>query len=295
MQVGMITDRDDIFGCFFDKQNFSVHWYHERLIQSTKKYDSYLITDGASPKYTVQYPVLCYRDALPDRRQLVLCNLADMKSNSQKLIDLENMQFINFVGHSSIWSDQTKVCFLAKDFSDPGFTKIVHCIINCKRMLQKKQDNDLSYLCYDKEYLGPLAEQTNFTDKLINIVRIESVHEFNRNKQCYVIQYKDAVYVYDLWSFQPVFVQVSQRMRPITMQRSTNNTFYFVESDALGTTDIIVELTIQEYKDKRFTYSTRPAYTLNSGQVLALEMNPDISQLDFTFMDNSDDVIKKFV
>lgn len=61
------------------------------------------------------------------------------------------------------------------------------------------------------------------------------------------------------------------------MQRSTNNTFYFVESDALGTTDIIVELSIQESKDKRFTHSTRPAYTLNSGQVLALEMNPDIS------------------
>ena len=54
-------------------------------------------------------------------------------------------------------------------------------------MLQKKQDNDLSYLSFDKEYLGPLAEQTIFTDKLINIVRIESVHEFNRHTQCYVI------------------------------------------------------------------------------------------------------------
>lgn len=30
------------------------------------------------------------------------------------------------------------------------------------------------------------------------------------------------------------------------MQRSTNNTFYFVESDALGTTDIIVELSFQK-------------------------------------------------
>ena len=67
------------------------------------------------------------------------------------------MQFVNFVGHSSIWSDKTKVCFLAKDFSDTE-KRIVHCIINCKKMFQKKQDNDLSYLSFDKEYLGPLAE-----------------------------------------------------------------------------------------------------------------------------------------
>ena len=67
--------------------------------------------------------------------------------------------------------------------------RIVHCIINCEDMFQKKKDSDLSYLSVDKEYLGLQSEQTSFRSKLNFIVKVESVHDFVTNKQCYVFQY----------------------------------------------------------------------------------------------------------
>ena len=54
----------------------------------------------------------------------------------------------------------------------------------------------------DKEELGNLAESAAFLKQIVNIVRIESVHNLEtqdtgNENQCYVIQYKTAIYVYN--------------------------------------------------------------------------------------------------
>ena len=73
MQVGLRRNANDtIFGCFFDDKDFKVHWYHiassSSGINDTAAFSNYQITDGTKPQYTVEYPLLCYLDALPDKR-----------------------------------------------------------------------------------------------------------------------------------------------------------------------------------------------------------------------------------
>ena len=73
MQVGLSSERiHDIFGCFFDVNDFKVYWYHVESLASgicnTAAFSNYQISDGKKPKYVVEYPLLCYLDALPDKR-----------------------------------------------------------------------------------------------------------------------------------------------------------------------------------------------------------------------------------
>lgn len=73
MPVGL-TDSGplNIFGCFFDVNDFKVYWYHVESMSSgisnTAAFSNYQISDGKKPKYVVEYPLLCYLDALPDKR-----------------------------------------------------------------------------------------------------------------------------------------------------------------------------------------------------------------------------------
>ena len=69
------------------------------------------------------------------------------------------------------------------------------------------------------------------------------------NNQCYVLQYEDGIYVYnkDELGDTQTFEWVSkERMKPLVLQRGSNNTFYYVESDTMGTTDFVMELSFVE-------------------------------------------------
>ena len=99
MQVGMTANSDAAYGCFLDADNLDVNWFHIDSLRNTTAVNKYQITAGTTPEYIVEYPVLCYLDALPDKRQLVLCNLADAGARSHRVIRLENLQFICFVSH----------------------------------------------------------------------------------------------------------------------------------------------------------------------------------------------------
>ena len=147
MQNGLDTDNNGIFGSFLDKDDFAVHWYHENL-QDTRASRNYQ-NETTVPKFTVEYPVLGYTNVYTDMRQLIICNLADQEALTRKVITLENMQFVNWVGHR-VWNESTKVCFLAKDYTKEGSTQIVHCILSCNKMFQKHPDNSLSHLKIDK-------------------------------------------------------------------------------------------------------------------------------------------------
>ena len=63
-------------------------------------------------------------------------------------------------------------------------------------------------------------------------------------------------------------------MKPIRMKRGYNNTFYYVESDALNYSDSVIELKINEEHDT-FKHNKRVAFELVSGTVIALEIDPD--------------------
>ena len=67
MPLGMRAHSDTVYGCFLDKEEYTVHWYQLDL-QYTNAVNSYQVIDGTTAKYTVEYPVLCYLDAMPDKR-----------------------------------------------------------------------------------------------------------------------------------------------------------------------------------------------------------------------------------
>ena len=77
--------------------------------------------------------MLCYDGCFPDSRELYLVNLADINA-SRTFLKLENLKIISYVQHR-VWSDQTKICFLAYDYSDQFKTnrsevQVVHGILN---------------------------------------------------------------------------------------------------------------------------------------------------------------------
>ena len=58
------------------------------------------------------------------------------------------------------------------------------------------------------------------------------------------------------------------------MRRGFNNTFYFVESDMTHSSDILYELKI-EFEHGNYDFNLKRIHELNSGCVIALEMDPD--------------------
>ena len=104
--------------------------------------------------------MLSYTGPYPDSRELTLVNLVDL-SSTRTAIRLKNMQFIHHVHHRT-WNYRTKVCFLAIDYSPFEREQIVHVIINCEKMFQKKLNRDLSYFSIEIEPLGKASEQLTF-------------------------------------------------------------------------------------------------------------------------------------
>ena len=80
----------------------------------------------------------------------------------------------------------SSICFLAKDYSievknkqnEEGHYRVVHCILNCEKMFQKKVDRNMSYYNLVKEDMGENACQKEFRKQLVSIVKIESLHNF---------------------------------------------------------------------------------------------------------------------
>ena len=68
MRVGMKSNSDTVYGCFLDQDNLDVNWFHIDSLRTTTAVNKYQITAGTTPEYTVEYPVLCYLDAMPDKR-----------------------------------------------------------------------------------------------------------------------------------------------------------------------------------------------------------------------------------
>ena len=69
------------------------------------------------------------------------------------------------------------------------------------------------------------------------------------NTQCYVLQYSNGIYIYikdELGDTQTFGFISREKMKPIVIQRGSNNTFYYVESDTMGTTDFVMELSFTE-------------------------------------------------
>ena len=157
------------------------------------------------PEYHVEYPLLCYDGPFPDSRELTISNLADLQGAKSR-IKLQNLKLIKFVEHR-YWTDKTKICFLAYDYSqfpdDEVTHQISHCVISCDKMFQKKKDLDMTYMDVDITPLGPASESAQFQKKLPTLIKIDSVHELdpsdelvNDRIQCFVIQYETGIYLY---------------------------------------------------------------------------------------------------
>ena len=124
-------------------------------------------------------------------------------------------------------------------------------------------------------------------------MKVESVHDLNKiddkkRISCFIMQYTNGIYIYTKsgGDHNPTYKweEISGKglMKPIRMKRGFNNTFYFVQSDQLGNSDIIMELTLEE-QDTTYVWSTRQIYEINSGQAISLEIDPDSTagQLDY--------------
>ena len=77
-QEAFLADDDDIIGCFIDKDEYSVHWFHTKTSRdrSSKSYQSV----ETMPVYALEYPILAFNGPYPDSRELTLVNLADMSN-----------------------------------------------------------------------------------------------------------------------------------------------------------------------------------------------------------------------
>ena len=206
MEMCLDSNLDHLSGCLIDKQQFSIHWIHEYL--SSPKPGKNMQTFGTLPHYFIDYPILCYDGPFPDGREITLVNLADMDS-ARNTLTLNSLKFICFVGHRSKDTDCSSICFLAKDLSTKGTNKwneshsIVHCVLNCEKMFQKKIERNMGHFSVDTEDLGRKARQKVFQKQLVSIIVIESVHNFaelrhgsRKIQQCFVIQTKKEIKVF---------------------------------------------------------------------------------------------------
>ena len=110
-QEVILVDKNEIFGCYLDMDEFAIHWFHEKL--HNKKTGKNYQNEEVMPKFSIEYPMLSFTGPYPDSRELTLVNLADLIS-ARTSVRLENMQFIHQVHHRT-WNDKTKVCYLAID------------------------------------------------------------------------------------------------------------------------------------------------------------------------------------
>ena len=112
-QQMIVINQDEILGCFLDKQQLELNWFHEK--PNKKNYGKTYQVERALPKYQVEHPLLCYDGPYPDSRELTIVNMADTDGARSKL-KLQNLKLITFVEHRDP-TYQTKVCFLAYDYS----------------------------------------------------------------------------------------------------------------------------------------------------------------------------------
>ena len=89
------------------------------------------------------------------------------------------------------------------------------------------------------------------------LVKVESVHNLKtinekKSVQCFIMQYTNSIYIYTKsgTDHNPTckWEEITSKghMKPIRMKRGFNNTFYFVQSDILGNSDVIMELKLEE-------------------------------------------------
>ena len=137
-------------------------------------------------------------------------------------------------------------------------------------------------------------------------MQIFSVHEIYKQEhsktdvrpQCFVIQYEHKICVYTHYSGEKSECdKITEKglMKPVKMRRGFNNTFYYVESDITGSADIIMQLKI-ENNSGVFVVKKKVAHELNSGSIIALEIDPDNNtKLDEGPTTNEDEWGSKFV
>ena len=59
------------------------------------------------------------------------------------------------------------------------------------------------------------------------------------------------------------------------MMRGFNNTFFYVEKDQSGSSDVIMALRIENKEEKGFDYTIKPIFELASGNIMVLENDAD--------------------
>lgn len=85
-----------MIGCFLDKNQYAVHWYHEKVTSPKvgRNYQSHSTT----PTVIIEYPMIAYNGPFPDFSELTLVNLADQQS-ARMALKLKNLKFEHFVHH----------------------------------------------------------------------------------------------------------------------------------------------------------------------------------------------------
>ena len=75
----IFINEDEIFGCFLDKTEYAVHWYHEKL--SNNKLGKNYQTETIMPECIIEYPLMCFDGPFPDSRELTIVNLANLSAS----------------------------------------------------------------------------------------------------------------------------------------------------------------------------------------------------------------------
>ena len=119
---------------------------------------------------SVDYPLMVYKSFMPDNRELVMVNLADL-NQPQKIMHLVDMQFLCFVKHNNA-EREAKIGMLCLE---DGYVRL--CWIVCSQPYRKRSDDELGHMSIEKI---PIEFEVPILDAIGSIVKVEFVNEPNK-------------------------------------------------------------------------------------------------------------------
>ena len=83
---------------------------------------------------------------------------------------------VDIVSQSEITDEEDE-----KDNQDSNQDQIVHVILTCDKMFQKKMDRDLNYISTKIECLDEKEDALKFRRNLAHIIKVESIHDLQKS------------------------------------------------------------------------------------------------------------------
>ena len=234
-QIAIINSLEEIVGCSLEEETGEINWHACRAEDSWEK-DSWIQqTDQAEtmPDYLTAYPWLCYPSSKPDKRELLVFNLAQSQEAPYRFDLGKNLQFFKFIENT-----ENQIDFVAKNWQG-GFD---HCRIACEHRYQLVNHGWSLEVMYND--LRDLSREM-YSIEQISSIKANRTLEYSpvNGYVAYVLQTKTDIKFYEQWQNMEYTVvrkkhtiSTKEAGQTIRLQRGFNDIFYYVETDQASAT-----------------------------------------------------------